>query len=140
MSYQPAVDPVLRHLVFAVNQAHEASIPISLSVHGSGFVGELISQATYFSALTEDSPLLAALDPTSPLATDQYPADINDADEDYLHMRVPPRSANHTPPVWRMRLTAVDGWSLRLVDPDDDNESHSTPGVFAQLFGNRGES
>ena len=135
MTQQPAVDPVLRHLVFAVNQAHEASIPISLSVHGSGVVGELISQATYFSALTEDSPLLAALDPTSPLAAEQYAADSAEADEEYLHVRVPSRSAEHAPPVWRIRMTAVDGWSLRLVEPESDGDSHPTHGVFAQLFG-----
>lgn len=135
MTHQPAVDPVLYHLVLAVNQAHEASIPISLTVHGSGVVGELISQATYFAALTEDSPLLAALDPTSPLAADQYAADSADADEEYLHVRVPSRSPDHAPPVWRIRMAAVDGWSLRLVDPDAEGDSHGSPGVFAQLFG-----
>jgi hypothetical protein len=135
MPDQPAADPVLRHLVFAVNQAHDVSIPISLSVHGSGFVGELISQVTYFAALTEDSPLLAALDPTSPLAADQYAADSSHADDEFLHVRVPSKHADLTPPVWRMRLAAVDGWSLRLAEPDDDEAPRPAPGVFALLFG-----
>lgn len=128
MPDQPTADPVLRHLVLAVNQAQTASVPISLSVNGREFTGELIAQTTYFAALTEGSPLFAALDPTSPLAADQYAADSATVDDEFLHLRLPPESAAEPPPVWRIRMAAVDGWNLRVADPEPAPDQHVDPG------------
>lgn len=123
MPDQPTADPVLRHLVLAVNQAQSASVPLSLSAHGREFTGELIAQTTYFTALTEGNPLFAALDPNSKLAAEQYSADNAQVEGEYLHLRLPPESPAEPPPVWRIRLAAVDGWHLRVIDPDVEVEA-----------------
>jgi hypothetical protein len=133
MAKRNRTDPTLARLVRAVDEAVDAALPVELSVRGARFEGDLVSEATYYAALTQQNPLLAALDPQSELADRDYVKQHADASTRYVHLV--PTGARNTEPgtVWRVRQDAVDAWSLRPTGRDADENSE--PGVVSRLFG-----
>jgi hypothetical protein len=123
-------DPTLARLVRAVDDALDAGLPIALSVHGTRFDGELVSESAYFAALTGDNPLLGALDPKSELADKDYADEHGEAAGTYLHMWQPEVPGSGSRSVWRIRQDTVDAWSLSSA-----NRREEEPGVMARLFG-----
>lgn len=127
------VDPTLRELVHSVNESAQAAIPVTVAVHGMILDGELISQRRYFAELTESSPLVAALDPSSGLLGKDYAQDADAEQDHYLHLRgahLQPKAA-HSDGLWRVSLRAVDGWNLHGLAAAGE----SRQGPFAGLMG-----
>lgn len=67
-----ATDPVLEHLVRAVNESGRARVPVTVSAHGREITGLLIAEQAYFEQLAKDTPLLSALQPESGLLGKDY--------------------------------------------------------------------
>jgi hypothetical protein len=105
-------DPVLAHLVRAVNESRRAAVPITVCAHGMVLTGVLIAQETYFINLVE-RPLMNALEAGH-----------------HLHLRGG-EAAGDELGLWRISLESVDAWTLRAGDgaatPDDR-------GPFARLL------
>src|SRR5580698_10116440 len=58
-------DPVLRQLVRAVNESENATVPLTVTVHGTQLTGVLLGEGLYFGELAGQNPLMAALEPAS---------------------------------------------------------------------------
>src|SRR5580704_7593426 len=128
------VDPVLQQLVRAVNESGQATVPVTISVHGTVLTGNLIAQSRYFSDLVEGNPLMSALEPSSGLLGKEYTKEAEDESDHHLHVRAASiRGDGETAEgLWRISLEAVDGWALRAIagkDVEDDR------GPFARLLG-----
>jgi hypothetical protein len=119
-------DPVLEQLVRAVNESGQASVPVTVSAHGTVVTGVLIAQDAYFRLLAEDSPLLSALQPAAGLLGKDYEKEVEAESGRHLHVR----AAAGDEGLWRVSLAAVDGWTVgACATPDDDK------GPFARLLG-----
>ncbi len=126
------IDPVLQQLAQAINESGQAAAPIVVSVHGTILNGALISEQRYFSELVEANPLMSALEPSSGLLGKEYTKDAEAASGRHLHLWATGirGGAELTEGLWRISLEAVDGWTLRAGDAEDDR------GPFARLLGN----
>lgn len=122
-------DPVLAHLVRAVNESRRAAVPITVCAHGMVLTGVLIAQETYFINLVE-RPLMNALEPTTGLLGREYAKEVSAEAGHHLHLRGG-EAAGDELGLWRISLESVDAWTLRAGDgaatPDDR-------GPFARLL------
>ena len=123
------VDPVLRHLVRAVNESGQAAVPVTVSLHGTTLTGMMIAQNRYFSDLVEANPLMSALEPTSGLLGKEYAKEAEAESDHHLHLRATEARGGAAAGLWRIGLEAVDGWTLRAGAAEDDK------GPFARLLG-----
>jgi hypothetical protein len=125
------VDPVLRHLVRAVNEsAGAAAVPVAVSVRGTILTGTLIAQSMYFSELVAGNPLLSALEPGSGLLGKEYTKEAEAESDHHLHLRAAGVRGEVTEGPWRISLESVDGWALRAADTVEEDR-----GPFARLLG-----
>lgn len=126
-------DPVLRQLVRAVNESGQATVPVTVSVHGALLTGALIAERRYFSELVEGNPLMSALEPSSGLLGKDYAKETEAESGHHLHILTSPtRNGGVAESLWRISLEAVDGWTLgaeAAVSGGDDR------GPFARLLG-----
>ena len=105
------IDPVLQHLVHAINESGPTAAPIVVSVHGTVLHGALISEERYFAELVEADPMMSALEPSSGLLGKEYA-----------------KGAEAASGLWRISLKAVDGWTLHAGAVD-------SRGPFARMLG-----
>ena len=68
-------DPVLRQLVRAVNETENATVPLTITVHGTQLTGVLLGERLYFGELVAQNPLMTALEPSSGLLGKEYVKD-----------------------------------------------------------------
>jgi len=61
------IDPVLRQLVQAINESENATVPITVTVHGTQLSGVLLGERLYFGELVTQNPRMSALEPSSGL-------------------------------------------------------------------------
>ena len=122
-------DPVLAHLVRAVNESTYAGVPITVSAHGRVLTGMLIAQETYFTELVERSPLMSALEPASGMLGKDYTKAVSDEAGHHLHLRGGERAGDELG-LWRISLESVDAWSFR----SDDGAAAEDKGPFARLL------
>lgn len=122
-------DPVLRHLVKAVNESETAAVPVTLSVHGTTVTGALISQRRYFVSLVEGNPLLNALEPSSGLLGKDYAKDTESESDHHVHVLAERGAGGEG--LWRISLESVDAWTLRRVAGTREDDR----GPFARLLG-----
>jgi hypothetical protein len=124
------IDPVLRHLVQAINESGEAAAPIMVSVRGTVLRGALISEERYFAELVEGDPLMSALEPSSGLLGKEYAKGTEAASGRHLHLRAAGVRGDAEFPegLWRINLKSVDGWSLHAGAVD-------SRGPFARMLG-----
>jgi hypothetical protein len=125
------VDPVLAHLVRAVNESAQAGVPVTVTAHGVVLTGVLISQQAYFAELVTDRPLMSALQPDSGLLGKEYVREVSAEAGHHLHLRGGKASRDELG-LWRISLEAVDAWSLRAPD---GGEAQDDKGPFARLLG-----
>ena len=118
-------DPVLRQLIRAVNESENATVPLTLSVHGMQLTGVLLGERLYFGELVSQNPLMTALEPASGLLGKEYVKDVEAESGHQLHIRA---DGGH---LWRISLEAVDAWTLPVPDGDTDQDR----GPFARLLG-----
>lgn len=123
------VDPVLQHLVKAIDETPQAAVAVAVSARGMVLTGDLIAQDTYFSELVAANPLLTALQPTSGLLGKEYTSEVSTESGHHLHLR---GTHDRAPDdrLWRISLESVDAWSLRNADADE----HEAQGPFARLL------
>lgn len=119
------IDPVLQHLVQAVNESKQAAVPVTISAHGMVVTGVLIAQDAYFTRLAEDSPLLSALEPKTGLLGKDYTKEVHAESGRHLHMRITDREER----LWRISLAAVDGWTVGALPVTEQDK-----GPFARLL------
>jgi hypothetical protein len=117
-------DPVLRQLVWAVNESENATVPLTVTVHGTQLTGVLLSERLYFGELAGQNPLMAALEPASGLLGKDYVKDTEAESGHHLHIRADKGR------LWRISLEAVDAWTLPSSAGDTDDEK----GPFARLL------
>jgi hypothetical protein len=124
-------DPVLAHLVEAVNESRQAGVPLTVSAGGMLLTGVLIAQESYFAELAESSPLMSALQPATGLLGKEYAREVAAEARHHLHLRGG-RAGDEELALWRISIEAVDAWSLRAPAsaPGDDDK-----GPFARLLG-----
>jgi hypothetical protein len=120
-------DPVLGQLVHAVNESGQTHVPVTVSAHGTVVAGVLIAQDAYFTQLTERSPLLSALQPASGLLGKEYAKEVSEEADSHLHIRATGGGEG----LWRISLTAVDGWALGAAGEGKQDDK----GPFARLLG-----
>ncbi len=125
------VDPVLRHLVKAVNESETAAVPVSLSVHGTVVTGDLVSQRRYFADLVEGNPLMNALEPASGLLGKDYAKETESESGHHLHV-LADRAPGSNEGLWRISLESVDAWSVRRSAGTAAGDDR---GPFARLLG-----
>ena len=118
------VDSVLQQLVRAVNESGQATVPLTVTVHGTTLTGTLIAESRYFSELVEGNPLMSALEPASGLLGKEYATEAEAESDHHLHVRAASirGDAEAAEGLWRISLEAVDGWTLRAsaeVDAED---------------------
>ena len=118
------IDPVLRQLVQAINESENATVPLTLSVHGMQLTGVLLSERLYFGELVRQNPLMTALEPTSGLLGKEYVKDVEAESGHKLHIRA---DQGH---LWRLSLEAVDAWTVSVPDGDTGDDK----GPFARLL------
>jgi hypothetical protein len=118
------IDPVLRQLVQAINESENATVPLTLSVHGMQLTGVLLSERLYFGELVRQNPLMTALEPTSGLLGKEYVKDVETESGHKLHIRA---GQGH---LWRLSLEAVDAWTVSVPDGDTGDDK----GPFARLL------
>jgi hypothetical protein len=80
------VDPVLQQLVRAVNESGQATVPVTISVHGTVLTGNLIAQSRYFSDLVAGNPLMSALEPSSGLLGKEYTKEAEAESDHHMHV------------------------------------------------------
>jgi hypothetical protein len=80
-------DPVLAHLVRAVNESRQAAVPVTVCAHGMVLTGALVAQETYFTELVERSPLMNALEPSTGLLGKEYAKEVSAEAGHHLHLR-----------------------------------------------------
>lgn len=124
-------DPVLAHLVEAVNESMQAGVPVAVSAGGLLLTGVLIAQESYFAELAESSPLMSALQPATGLLGKEYARVVAAEAGHHLHLRGD-RAGGEEIALWRISLEAVDAWSLRTPAT---GASHDDKGPFARLLG-----
>jgi hypothetical protein len=124
------IDPVLRQLIRAVNEADSAAVPVTVTAHGTQLTGVLIGQRGYFTELVEQNPLMSALEPSSGLLGKEYTKDAEAESDHHLHIRVTGDGDGPATGLWRISLEAIDGWTLRAAGETDDDK-----GPFARLLG-----
>jgi hypothetical protein len=125
-------DPVLKQLVQAINESGQASVPVTVSVHGTQLTGALIAEQRYFSELVAGSPLMSALDPSSGLLGKEYVKETEAESGYHLHLLASSGRAGGAEGLWRVSLEAVDGWSLGADAAAGDGDDR---GPFARLLG-----
>jgi hypothetical protein len=127
------IDPVLQHLVRAINESGHATAPVSVSVHGTVLTGALIAEQTFFSELVADNPLMSALEPASSLLGKEYAKETEAASDHHLHLRATGVGGGGevSEGLWRMSLETIDGWTLRATA-----DAEADKGPFARLLGN----
>lgn len=123
-------DPVIAHLAEAVNESRQARVPVTVCAHGMVLTGVLIAQQEYFAELVERSPLMSALEPATGLLGKEYAKTVGDEAGLHLHLRGGAAAGDELG-LWRIRLEAVDAWSLRSADAAD---SADDKGPFARLL------
>jgi hypothetical protein len=124
-------DPVLAHLVEAVNESAQAGVPLTVSAGGVLLTGVLIAQESYFAELVESSPLMSALQPATGLLGKEYAREVAAEAGHHLHLRGG-RAGDEEITLWRISLEAVDAWSLRASASASSDDSK---GPFARLLG-----
>ncbi len=124
-------DPVLAHLVAAVNESRQAGVSVTVSAHGMVLTGALIAQEAYFTELVEGRPLMSALQPASGLLGKDYAQQVRAEAGHHLHLRGGVTGADE-PGLWRISLAAVDAWSLRSPEAA---QAEDDKGPFARLLG-----
>jgi hypothetical protein len=122
-------DPVLAHLVRAVNESAYAGVPITVCAHGRVLTGMLIAQETYFIELVERSPLMSALEPASGMLGKDYTKAVSEEAGHHLHLRGG-ETASDELGLWRISLESVDAWSFR----SGDGAVADDKGPFARLL------
>ena len=124
-------DPVLQHLVQAVNESGPSGVPVTVAAHGMMLTGVLIAQEAYFADLAAGYPLMSALQPVSNLLGKEYAREVDAESGHHLHVR-----ADGGEGLWRISLGAVDAWTLRpLPRVDERDAARGDRGPFASLFG-----
>jgi hypothetical protein len=83
-------DPVLRQLVRAVNESENATVPLTVTVHGTQLTGVLLGERLYFGELIRQNPLMTALEPSSGLLGKEYVKDAEAESGHRLHIRQGP--------------------------------------------------
>jgi hypothetical protein len=121
-------DPVLGQLVHAVNESGQTRVPVTVSARGTVLTGDLIAQDAYFTQLSEGSPLLGALQPTSGLLGKEYAKEVSAEADRHMHIRA---TGVDREGLWRISLEAVDGWALGTAG----EETQDDRGPFARLLG-----
>lgn len=124
-------DPVLAHLVRAVNESTYAGVPVTVCAHGRVLTGMLIAQETYFIELVERSPLMSALEPASGMLGKDYGKAVSDEADHHLHLRGSEPAGDELG-LWRISLESVDAWSFRSGDGAGTADDK---GPFARLLG-----
>ncbi len=119
-------DPVLEQLVRAVNESGQASVPVTVSAHGTVVTGVLIAQDAYFALLAKGNPMLSALQPAAGLLGKDYEKEVEAEAGHHLHVRAAGRDEG----LWRVSLAAVDGWTVGASVATEDDK-----GPFARLLG-----
>jgi len=119
------IDPVLRQLVQAINESENATVPITVTVHGTQLSGVLLGERLYFGELVTQNPRMSALEPSSGLLGKEYVKDTEAESGHYLHVRTEEGR------LWRISLEAVDAWAL----PAPTGEAQDGQGPFARLLG-----
>lgn len=117
-------DPVLRQLIRAVNESENATVPLTVIVHGTQLTGALLSERLYFGELVTQNPLMTALEPAFGLLGREYVKDTEVESGHHLHIRADEGR------LWRISLEAVDGWTL----PVSTAEAEDDRGPFARLL------
>jgi hypothetical protein len=130
-------DPVLAQLVHSVNESRQATVPVTIFLHGTVLNGTLIAQDRYFADLVEGNPLMSALQPASGLLGKEYAKDVEAEAGHHLHLRNVrveglPGDAVPADGPWRISLAAVDAWTLRTIAGAG---AHDDRGPFARLLG-----
>lgn len=127
------IDPVLQQLVRAINDSGQATVPVTVSVHGTILTGALIAQQRYFTELVEQNPLMSALEPSSGLLGKEYTKDADSESDHHLHLLASRTrdGGEASEGVWRLSLEAVDGWALRQGAASETADK----GPFARLLG-----
>ena len=129
-------DPVLQHLVQAVNESGQAGVPVTVSVHGMVLTGVLIAQEAYFAELVEGKPLMSALQPASGLLGKDYEREVTAESGHHLHLRGSRDEGAIEEGPWRISLEAVDGWAFcARAGADHDDTANGDKGPFARLLG-----
>jgi hypothetical protein len=126
------IDPVLKHLVHAVNESDTAGVPVTVSAHGTIVTGDLIAERRYFAKLVEANPLLNALQPSTGLLGKNYARDTEAESDYYLHMLASPTAENGTG-LCRISLESIDSWSLREPAATGGSAEEASP--FARFLG-----
>lgn len=126
-------DPVLAHLVHAVNESGQAGVPVTLSAHGVVLTGVIIAQEAYFTDMVEGSPLMSALQPASGLLGKEYAHEVSAEAGHHLHLRGSRPGAGDEAGLWRISLEAVDAWELQPAAAAGLHDEDKGP--FARLLG-----
>ena len=98
------IDPVLQQLVRAINESGQATVPVTISVHGAMLTGALIAARRYFAELVERNPLMSALEPSSGLLGKEYTKETEAESDHHLHILAPPGTA------WSPRDCGASAW------------------------------
>jgi hypothetical protein len=117
-------DPVLRQLVRAVNESENATVPLTVTVHGTQLTGVLLGERLYFGELVRQNPLMTALEPSSGLLGKEYVKDAEAESGHHLHIRAEGGR------LWRISLETVDAWTL----PAPADDAPDDKGPFARLL------
>jgi hypothetical protein len=129
------IDPVLQQLVRAINEPGQATVPVTISVHGAMLTGALIAERRYFGELVERNPLMSALEPSSGLPGKEYTKETEAESDHHLHILTSPaRDGVVGEGLWRISLEAVDGWTLGAEAAATGGDDQ---GPFARLLSNR---
>lgn len=127
-------DPALRALVRSVDDAGQAALPVRMTVRGTLLEGRLVSERRYFAELAGRHPMMGALDPEAGLANgERYAKDVDAESGYHLHLIGCPAGGDaDADELWRIRLTAVDGWAL--APHDDGEDAGQGKGGFAGIL------
>jgi hypothetical protein len=127
-------DPVLQHLIHAVNESGPAGVPMTIVAHGMALTGLLIAQEAYFTELAAGQPMMSALQPSADLLGKEYGKEVEAESGYHLHLRGGRVSGDGEDGLWRVSLQAVDAWTLRPSASDSD-AARDDSGPFARLLG-----
>lgn len=129
-----STDPVLQHLIQAVNDSGPAGVPVTIVAHGMTLTGILIAQEAYFTELAAGQPMMSALQPSAGLLGKEYGKEVEAESDHHLHLRGGRVSGDGEDGLWRVSLEAVDAWTLRPGVGDGD-AAQDDSGPFARLLG-----
>lgn len=128
-------DPLLDRVVRAIEESPGAAVPITVSVRGAVLHGELISQETYFSALTAGNPLLGALGTEARGSGHEGKRFDTKSSDGFVHLRGTRAPESVSPGVWRIALRAVDAWTLATSADDAGRDGQGEGSVLGSIFG-----